>query len=303
MANFNAQFDDKGSVDALVKIYEDTANKIQQQLIDMAGSVSQIARRNQIMASIKAELASLGAATGTWVDTNIPMQYKIGMQTAITQIQELDFLPLTTEALFTTPNRESVKALISDTASSFADSLTTAGRSAKAIQTTIFQKEIKARLAEGTITGETKKSMVADIKQKILDQGITSLTDKGGTTWSLDRYASMLATTKLAEARNTGLANKMLENGNDLVQVSTNGSIHPACQVYEGIILSLTGQTDGYDTVDDATANGLFHPNCQHTINAITPDLAQQTYGYNSDTGQYDQGIITPTDNTSDFSG
>jgi hypothetical protein len=197
-----------------------------------------------------------------------------------------------TTALFTPIDRKAVSALVDNSTSSFADALTTVGRSVRNITRDIFQQEVKARIAEGTITGETRKSIAASVKQKIADQGIVALKDKGGTTWSLDRYAAMLVNTQLAEARNTGLQNKMLQNNNDLVQVSENGSAHYECAVWEGQILSLNGDTPGYPTVDDATGADLFHPNCQHTLNAIDPGIADATYGWNTDTQSYEQGII-----------
>lgn len=290
MVTFNKQFDDKGAIDDLVKLYTDTAQNIVESLNGMTKGT--LAQRKQVLNQITKQLDALGVDTGKWINENIPMQYKIGMQTAITQIEALKFLPLDTTALFTTINKEAVKAMIDDTSSSFADALSTIGRSVKAIQSDMFQQEVKARLAEGMITGDTRKAIQADIKQKIEDQGITALKDKSGRDWSLDRYSEMLARTKLAEARNTGMTNKMLENNNDLVQVSSNGSSDPICARWEGVILSISGNTSGYDTVDDATADGLFHPNCQHTMNAIEPDLAEQTYGYNPDTGEYEQGIL-----------
>lgn len=290
MAVFNKQFDDKGAIDSLVKMYTETANSIVKSLNGMTAGT--LAQRKMVLAEITKQLDELGVDTGKWINANIPQQYKIGMQTALNQLKALEFMPLETTALFTVVNKEAVKAMIDDTSRSFADSLSTIGRSVKNIQSDMFQQEIKARLAEGTITGETRKSIQADIKQKIQDQGITALKDKSGREWSLDRYSEMLARTKLAEARNTGLANKMLENSNDLVQVSSNGSSCNLCGPYEGQILSLTGQTDGYDTVDAAEGDGLFHPNCQHTMNAIEPDLAKETYGYNTETGEYEQGIL-----------
>lgn len=406
MAVFNSPLDDKGEADKLIKLYTKTANSVTAQLKD--STEAGIARRNQILASINSELKQLGVDTGKWIETNIPIQYREGMQKAIeglkqTQVAtpfyrgtgkniitpgtdifgqgyyitadkkvakefgdkvttvylnsfdpkemlrvtsqaDLDKLVLATErayptmdiqkaipkyaadqgykailgtdsldplaginvidktliattptidvtALFTPIDRQTIKVLVDASTASFADALTTVGRSVRNITTDMFQQEVKARIAEGTVTGETRASIAANIKQKIEDQGITALKDKGGRSWSLDRYAEMLTNTQLREARNTGLANKMLQNSNDLVQVSSNGSAHIECADYEGQILSLNGDTPGYDTVDDATAAGLFHPNCQHTINAIEPDLAQMTYGWSTDDEAYIQGI------------
>jgi hypothetical protein len=406
MAVFNSPLDDKGEADKLVSLYTKTANNITAQLKD--ATEAGIARRNQILAEINRDLKALGIDTGKWIEKNIPLQYREGMQKAIeglkqtqaqkpfyrgtgrniitpgtnifgqgyyisadkevakrfgdnvttvyfnhydpTQIlrindqQDLDKLiaaaqkaypkldiqkaipkyateqgykailgtdkldPLAginvldktllsvdpkidVTALFTPIDQKAVSALIDSSTSSFADALTTVGRSVRNITSELFQQEVKARIAEGVITGETRKNIANSVKQKIEDQGIVALKDKSGASWSLDRYASMLVNTQLAEARNTGLQNKMLQNNNDLVQVSQNGSSHPACADWEGLILSLNGDTPGYDTVDDAEADGLFHPNCQHTLNAVEPDLAEATYGWDTSTESYVQGI------------
>lgn len=408
MAVFNSPFDDKGEADKLVSLYTKTANNITAQLKD--ATEAGIARRNQILAEINRELKQLGVDTGAWVQKNIPIQYREGMQKAIeglkqtqtltpfyqgtprkgvpsvdnplgsgyyitsdkaaaeqfgsnvktvylnsfdpeailrintdadyqkllaaaekaypklsvqqaipkyaadngfkailgaerfsgpTAINVIDKSLLSAEpkidvtALFTPIDRQAVSALIDSSTSAFADALSTVGRSVKNITSDLFQQEVKARIAEGVVTGETRKVIAASVKQKIEDQGIAALKDKGGASWSLDRYSSMLVNTQLAEARNTGLSNKMLQNDNDLVQVSDNGSSHQDCADWEGQVLSLTGNTPGYDTVDDAEGSGLFHPNCQHTLNAVEPDLAEATYGWNTDTQQYEQDMIT----------
>jgi len=55
------------------------------------------------------------------------------------------------------------------------------------------------------------------------------------------------------------------------------------CEPWQGQILSARGETPGYDTVADAEADGLFHPNCRHAINVLIPSLAAKTQAYNPD--------------------
>jgi hypothetical protein len=93
----------------------------------------------------------------------------------------------------------------------------------------------------------------------------------------------MLFRTKAVEARNRGLANRMVEFNYDLVQVSNHNSTHEECRVWESRILSVSGATKGYPTVAKAEAAGLFHPNCKHAINVLIPSLARQTEAYNPD--------------------
>lgn len=194
------------------------------------------------------------------------------------------------ETGFTTINKSAVEALVSDAQKSFGDALSTVNRSARQIFNQATQQAIKDRLASGEIGGLDRVKIASDIKQIVADQGVAALTDKGGRQWTLDRYAEMLTRTKIVEARNTGLGHKLAQNGFDLVEVSSHGATD-VCGDWEGKILSLSGQTDGYPTVDEATADGLFHPNCEHAVNAIVPDLSTLTVAYNPDSGEYDDSF------------
>lgn len=193
----------------------------------------------------------------------------------------------TVQVGFTNINQGAVEALVSDAQKSFGDALSTVNRSARQIFNKATQQAIKDRLATGEVVGLDRVKIAKDIQQIVSDQGVAALTDRAGRQWTLDRYAEMLTRTKIVEARNTGLGNKMAENGYDLVQVSDHGA-KDVCGDWEGKVLSLTGNTEGYPTVDEATSDGLFHPNCEHAINAVVADLSSETKGYNTDTGQYD---------------
>ena len=93
------------------------------------------------------------------------------------------------------------------------------------------------------------------------------------------RYSEMLIRTKAVEARSTGMMNRIVENDYDLVQVSSHGATD-VCGKWEGEILSVTGNTPGYKTVQMATDDGLFHPNCRHAMNVIVSNLAAETKAY-----------------------
>jgi hypothetical protein len=55
----------------------------------------------------------------------------------------------------------------------------------------------------------------------------------------------------------------------DLAQVSITGEGCEVCQRWEGQVISLYGNTPEYPTLDEAETDGLFHPNCQHTLEAV----------------------------------
>lgn len=279
----------------LIKLYKDTYLKILAQ-IDSSKDFT-LARRAILLARINNDLRNLQVDTDRWLERELPKQYYAGARLAQDQLRELrkatnvDLLKMT--SITTQYNKRAVAAMVSDASTSFAQSIQGVARAVKNLTGIATQQEIKASIAQGVVSGSTRKEIVATVKAQIRETGLDAIKDKGGRTWTLDRYSDMLVRTKMVEARNTGMANQMLANGNDLVQVSRNGSKHKECAQYEGKVLTITGDTPGYTTLDDAKAGGLFHPNCKHTINAINISLAEKTYGYNTTTGEYEQGLLT----------
>ena len=113
--------------------------------------------------------------------------------------------------------------------------------------------------------------------QKMLNEmamrGITSFVDKAGRSWNLSSYAEMCARTVSAHAALQGHIDRQLEVGEDLVKVSSIGTTCPICQRWQGVVLSISGKSPKYHSIDEAKASGLFHPNCKHTLGMFIPEL------------------------------
>jgi hypothetical protein len=56
------------------------------------------------------------------------------------------------------------------------------------------------------------------------------------------------------------------ELGRDLVKISTHKTDCPLCKPWQGKILSITGRTKGYPTLEKARKAGLFHEGCRHAM-------------------------------------
>lgn len=246
-----------------------------------------VANRKQILGQIDAILAEFSGEVDTFIKSEIPNMYKVGAKDAVKQLKAAG-ADIQTKSGFNLVHKQAIAALVDDTASAFGEGMAGINRTARQVLGKATKQLIVQRIAEGKISGASvrdAKNMISGILQ---NEGLDALTDKGGHAWTLDRYSEMLFRTKSVEARNMGLANRVAENGYDLVQVSVNNSDHEECADWEGEILSLTGNTPGYKTVADATEAGLFHPNCKHALNVIKPDLAAKTKAYNTDTGEYE---------------
>lgn len=290
MANYPTEVNvSEAQLAKLTKTYRLAYKQIYEEI---AGATSfGAANRRAIIAQIDAILKELGQSTQDYIDEFIPEQYQTGADQGVSQLKAIDAsVPIKTG--FNRIHREAIAALVDDTAKAFGESLTGVGRSARLLLGKVAREQITQQLATGQIGGAATKRVQKQIMGVIQDQGITALVDKGGKRWSLDDYTEMLIRTKAVEARNTGLKNRLVENGYDLVQVSSHNSDHEACRVWEGKVLSITGETKGYPTIAQAEAAGLFHPNCKHAINGLKMELAKETMVYDSKTGKYTKGLI-----------
>lgn len=248
------------------------------------------ARRKAILAEIQGALEQLGADTHDFISEQIPIYYKDGADDAIAQLKKI-YAPIGVRTGFNKVHKEAIAALVDDTAKAFGESITGVNRSARTLMSQATKQALTQQLATGQISGDATRTIQKNLIATLQTQGLDALKDKGGNGWTLDRYTEMLIRTKAVEARNTGLKNRLVENGYDLVQVSSHGATD-VCGDWEGKILSLTGATPGYKTVAQAENDGLFHPNCKHAINALTLDLARKTMAWNAATRQYEVGLI-----------
>lgn len=249
-----------------------------------------VANRRQLLGQIEGILSQLGVDVDKFIRRELPKYYKVGARDAVQQLTHVGASVDISEG-FNRIHQEAIEALIDETSKAFLETLSGVNRSARLLIGRTTRDLITQKLAEGSISGSALREVRNNIKGILQERGLAALVDRGGHTWELDRYAEMLLRTKAVETRNRGLANRMVENGFDLVQVSDHNSTHKECAVWEGKLLSLTGNTEGYPTLAQAEKAGLFHPNCKHAINVITPELASETKAYDSETGTYKKGI------------
>lgn len=138
------------------------------------------------------------------------------------------------------------------------------------------------------ITGAmTSREAASRAFTRMARDGLGFYTDKAGRKWGLDTYAEMAVRTATNRALRAGHTETMIENGIDLVVVSSHKNPAPQCAPFERKVLSLTGQFSAGThrinnsivsvkaTLRDAEASGLHHPNCRHTTSAYVPGFTR----------------------------
>lgn len=129
-------------------------------------------------------------------------------------------------------------------------------------------RAVISEAAQQVKAGATDAASAAQVAlNKFADKGITGFVDKAGRNWNLQSYIDMALRTTCGQASVEGHIDQLQANGHDLVIVSSSGSVCETCAPWEGRVLSLSGQSDQYPSLSDATSEGhLMGPNCTHSL-------------------------------------
>jgi hypothetical protein len=174
-------------------------------------------------------------------------------------------------------NRRAVDALVEQTVTK--------------LQTTHFQllrstqdqfRQTVAQTVTQVATGQTTYRVAAQrVQRQLASQGL-GFVDAKGRAWKLDTYAKMAVRTAAAQAMVGARLNEYAEAGRTLVIVSDSPDECDKCRPWEGQVLLIDGvQATPEDrklaaaTVKEATADGLFHPNCTHDLRPYIPGLTR----------------------------
>lgn len=246
-------------VDRLVRFYEAAEREIMDKLTRalLKGNVTWYltAQRRQV----EAILQQLRDGSRQWCTEAIPHFYLQGAEAADSMIKQAG---LATGLGFGAMHQEAAQVLAENTFERLTGVSDVIGR-----QVSDIYRDLALESVRGTVVGyDTWRQVAQRYRDKLAAQGVTGFRDRAGREWNMGSYTRMVARTTTMEAHTQGTVNRLAEQGHDLVIVSYHLGACELCQPWEGQVLSLTGQTAGYPTLDEAKAAGLFHPNCRHAI-------------------------------------
>lgn len=138
-----------------------------------------------------------------------------------------------------------------------------------------FRAAALRETGKGLAAGESRLTVSKALERRLVEEGVTDaltgFVDAAERRWGLDVYARMVARTTTREAVTRGTVNRLEEHGLDLVTVSDHGTDTELCQEFEGNTYSLSGDTPGYDVLEEEPP---FHPNCQHVLTPAEASFA-----------------------------
>lgn len=133
-------------------------------------------------------------------------------------------------------------------------------------------RQVVADVTGKVLTGAvTRQQAAAEAIDRWAARGIDAYRAADGSVWRIDTYAEMATRTAAIRAHLEGKLTTIAASGNDLVIVSDHAAECPACRPWEGVVLSISGNSPSYEALSTATASGLFHPNCTHTLDLWLP--------------------------------
>lgn len=138
----------------------------------------------------------------------------------------------------------------------------------------IYRAIVEAAMNDRESNGESVRSAMQKALNQFAEQGITGFTDKAGRRWGLEEYTDMAMRTAMQRASMQATIDSMVNYGWDLCFVNAHMGACPLCQKWQGVIMSLTGKTPDYPTLQEAMDEGLFHPNCAHILQIYFPGIS-----------------------------
>src|SRR5690625_3351647 len=135
--------------------------------------------------------------------------------------------------------------------------------------------EIRQVAADIFRTDENLRSQRRQLTRRLQDAGVFAIRDRANRRWKIDHYADVVVTTKLSQAHREATEQEAREQGAGYVVVSRHSNPCSKCEPWEGRLLRLSADVEGdIPTLDEAMADGLFHPNCEHTTTVVrNPDV------------------------------
>ncbi len=244
-------------VNRLVKFYEQAEREILKQLNRALLRGNKTEYLAAMKKNIEAILEQLREGNRTWCTEAIPRVYSDSLRSADMMIRDAG---LGVKAGFAAIHQQAAQVLAENAFQRYEDVTQVIGRQVEDIYRSLALENIR-----GTVVGyDTWKETAKRYREQLAERGVTGFKDRAGRMWNMRTYTEMAARTTAMQAHLEGTANRLAEQGHDLIEISSHVGACKLCLPWENKVLSLTGKTPGYPTLEEAKAAGLFHVNCRH---------------------------------------
>ncbi len=248
-------------------------SKAHQELIKIIGQKharkTNTYHERRILQQVNVVLRNLIRESKVWTNSSIPRKYKKGVRKAIETFKSSG-IPSISYTKHEDMHMWQIETLVRNTNSDLTAANMFVGRSIRDNVRQITLDTIK----DARLTGRSVNQIRQELKNRYIDNKITSIKTKNGRNISLDVYASMVARSVLTETENIAVMEHVKASGHDLVRMSSHATTCPICAPLQGRVYSITGDTEGYPALDVAFSgvHANIHPNCKHFLIPYFPE-------------------------------
>lgn len=236
------------------------------------------AQMKSVIAQLSTMLSEVDKEAKAWTKKRIEESFIDGQVETLVAIKEADTMEdaraLIAGAGMSELVEESINAMVSDTFEDLMYANQKMKRETVKMVRQVVSEQMKTKAASGMGRNTTRKGIVdaltkKDLRERFNVEGNVAIVDKAGRQWKLGTYAEMVTRTKMTQSHIEGTRIEALERDVDLAIISSHGATD-ACRHFEGQIISMNGNTEGFPTYDELwRSNLVFHPNCRHKITPI----------------------------------
>ncbi|GAK00915.1 phage minor capsid protein [Geomicrobium sp. JCM 19055] len=278
----------------IATIYARSYKQVQDEVNKLSELRNRTPTQNQLLQQEQAKLrqisfifSDLSRQSAGEVDDIIYKAFGDGQRNTILSVSEYSNLVDATEEVSNSVlARERIEKLMTDTQRDLLKGTNNTEDSIKAFVSQTVSTVMQDNALQSTGRRTLSKEIRDQLTQQQLQSGMrnmeTAIVDRANRTWKLDTYVDMVVRTKMNTAYMDGLRTEMQERDIDLAIVSDHGAIDE-CSYFEGMIISMRGETRGYPTYDELRqSNLIWHPNCRHSVTPVTsedvlPDSLRRT--------------------------
>lgn len=188
----------------------------------------------------------------------IPQRYELGKLFAEHDLNKLGITDLT--RTMSMIDKNAISSIIQDTYEDLARATANVEEYFKRAIREATQEEV----FKNVLTGRGMEISKEELKNRLEQQGMTAFVKKNGARLNLESYSEMVIRTKTMKAHNTGNLAMIVQNGFDLVQISSHSNSCKKCIPYQGKIYSISGTSKKYPPLSSINGGPPFHVNCRH---------------------------------------
>lgn len=167
-------------------------------------------------------------------------------------------------------NQEAVAALAGATTQAVTD------RHLQIIRQTedVYRNVIAEVVGSGVTGTETRLEVAQSAYNKFIERGIATF-EAGNRSYDIATYTEMATRSAIGQAAIQGHLDQADEMDMDLQAVSDHPEECDLCRPWEGEVLSASGDSTEYPSLQEAMSDGLFHQRCGHRLHVYIPGLSK----------------------------